>query len=199
MKLWVTLMFSAMVLLGAETHYAVEDLDVREDGTLIEVKTQKLANGIGQFFYESGKIKSETPFKEGLRDGLGKLYYESGKLQSETPFKNDKIEGLKKEYYESGVLRTEVSFVNDQAEGVGKFYYPTGKLQGETPFKKNQPDGITKLFTPAGKLIRTIEFKEGNIVKGYDYNDQGTKLELSREELLEATKEVSNPEEATKK
>ncbi|QIR76789.1 toxin-antitoxin system YwqK family antitoxin [Sulfurospirillum diekertiae] len=198
MKLWVTLMFSAMVLLGAETHYAVEDLDVREDGTLIEVKTQKLANGIGQFFYESGKIKSETPFKEGLRDGLGKMYYESGKLQSETPFKNDKIEGLKKEYYESGVLRTEVTFVNDQAEGVGKFYYPTGKLQGETPFKKNQPDGITKLFNPAGKLIRTIEFKEGNIVKGYDYNDQGTKLELSREELLEATKEVSNPEEATK-
>ncbi|ATB69005.1 hypothetical protein SJPD1_0892 [Sulfurospirillum diekertiae] len=198
MKLWVTLMFSAMVLLGAETHYAVEDLDVREDGTLIEVKTQKLANGIGQFFYESGKIKSETPFKEGLRDGLGKMYYESGKLQSETPFKNDKIEGLKKEYYESGVLRTEVTFVNDQAEGVGKFYYPTGKLQGETPFKKNQPDGITKLFNPAGKLIRTIEFKEGNIVKGYDYNDQGTKLELSRDELLEATKEVSNPEEATK-
>jgi antitoxin component YwqK of YwqJK toxin-antitoxin module len=198
MKLWVTLMFSAMVLLGAETHYAVEDLDVSEDGTLIEVKTQKLANGIGQFFYESGKIKSETPFKEGLRDGLGKMYYESGKLQSETPFKNDKIEGLKKEYYESGVLRTEVTFVNDQAEGVGKFYYPTGKLQGETPFKKNQPDGITKLFNPAGKLIRTIEFKEGNIVKGYDYNDQGTKLELSRDELLEATKEASNPEEATK-
>lgn len=198
MKLWAVLLFCSATLFAAENYYAIEDLDVREDGILVEVKTQKLANGIGQFFYESGKIKSETPFKEGLREGLGKMYYESGKLQSETPFKNDKIEGLKKEYYESGVLRTEVTFVNDQAEGVGKFYYPTGKLQGETSFKKNQPDGITKLFNPAGKLIRTIEFKEGNIVKGYDYNDQGTKLELSREELLEATKEVSNQEEATK-
>jgi len=198
MKLWVALMFLAIVLFGAETHYAVEDLDVREDGVLIEAKTLKLANGIGQFFYESGKIKSETPFKEGLRDGLGKLYYESGKVKSETPFKNDKVEGLKKEYYETGVVQTEVPFVNDEAEGVGKFYYPTGKLQGETPFKKNQPDGITKLYNQAGQLIRTIEFKEGEIVKGYDYNDQGTKLELSREELLEATKDAANKEEATK-
>lgn len=184
MKLWIVLLWCCATLFAAETYYGIEDLDVREDGTLVEVKTQKLANGIGRFFYESGKVKSETPFKAGLREGLGKMYYESGKLQSETPFKNDKIEGLKKEYYESGIVQTEVSFVNDQAEGVGKFYYPTGKLQGETPFKKNQPDGITKLYSPAGQLIRTIEFKDGEIIKGFDYNDQGAKMELSRDMLL---------------
>ena len=188
MKVWITLLFFTMVLFGAETHYKVEELDVREDGLLVESKTLKLANGIGDFFYESGKIKSETPFKEGLRDGLGKIYYESGNVKSETPFKNDKVEGLKKEYYETGVLQTEVPFVNDEAEGVGKFYYPTGKLQGETSFKKNQPDGMTKLYNQAGQLIRTIEFKAGEVVKGYDYDAKGSKTELSREKLLEETK-----------
>jgi len=189
MKLWVTLVCSALMLCAAERTYTYEELDVREDGVLVETQTLKPANGIGQFFYEAGQLKSETPFKNGLREGLGKIYYESGKLKSETPFKNDKIEGLKKEYYESGVLQTEVTFVNDEAEGVGKFYYPTGKIQGETPFKKNQPEGITKLYSPKGQLIRTIEFKEGKILKGFDYNDQGNKIELNRDELIEATKE----------
>jgi len=185
MKLWFILLFCSVTLFAAENYYAIEDLDVREDGILVEVKTQKLANGIGRFYYESGTLKSETPFKEGLREGLGKLYFESGKLKAETPFKNDKIEGLKKEYYESGVVQSEVFFVNDEADGIAKFYYPSHKLQGETPFKKNKADGITKLYSPSGQLVRTIEFKDGTIIKGFDYNDKGNKVELKPEDLSE--------------
>lgn len=188
MKLWITLMFSMAILCAAEAHYTYGELAVRDDGVLIESKTQKPANGIGELLYESGKLKSETPFKNGLREGIGKTYYESGKLRSETPFKNDKIEGLKKEYYESGVVQTEVTFVNDEAQGMTKFYYPTGKLQGETPFNHNKADGITKLYSPTGRLVRTIEFKEGDVVRGFDYDEKGTKTELRREELVEATK-----------
>ncbi|MDD2382939.1 MAG: toxin-antitoxin system YwqK family antitoxin [Sulfurospirillaceae bacterium] len=188
MKLWMTLMFSIVILCAAEAHYTNGELSVRDDGVLIETKTQKPANGIGEIFYESGKLKSETPFKNGLRDGLGKSYYESGKIRSETPFRNDKTEGLKKEYYESGIVQTEVTFVNDIAEGITKFYYPSGKLQGESLFKNNKADGITKLYSPVGQLIRTIEFKEGDVVKGFDYDAKGNKTELRREELVEATK-----------
>lgn len=198
MKLLLVFIASAMILCATEAHYTHGELAVRDDGVLVETKTQKPANGIGELLYESGKLKSETPFKNGLREGVGKIYYESGKVQSETPFKNDKIEGLKREYYESGSLQRELPFSNDEAEGIGKFYYPSGKLQGETAFKKNQPDGITKLYSSTGKLIRTIEFKEGKIVKGFDYDAKGTKIELSREKLLENMNESANKEEATK-
>ena len=102
MKVWLSLLCFVVGLYAAEVKYALEDLTVREDGLLVETKTLKLANGVGQLLYESGKLKSETPFKEGIREGVGKTYYESGKLQSETPFKADKMQGLKKEYYESG-------------------------------------------------------------------------------------------------
>ena len=188
MKVWITLLCFVLGAYAAELKYALEDLTVREDGLLVETKTLKLANGVGQLFYESGKIKSETPFKEGIREGVGKTYYESGKLQSETPFKNDKMEGLKKEYYESGVVQSELFFVNDEAHGMAKMYYPTGKLQGETPFKKNKPDGTAKLFSPKTQLLRTIEFKEGEVVQGFDYDAKGKKKELSKEELIEAIK-----------
>ena len=188
MKVWLSLLCFVVGLYATEVKYALEDLTVREDGLLVEAKTLKLANGIGQFFYESGRLKSETPFKDGIREGLGKTYYESGKLQSETPFKADKMQGLKKEYYESGVVQSELFFVNDEAHGIAKMYYPTGKLQGETPFKNNQPDGITKLYNPKGVLLRTIEFKEGEVIQGFDYDANGKKKELSMEELIEAIK-----------
>ncbi|MDD3343808.1 MAG: toxin-antitoxin system YwqK family antitoxin [Sulfurospirillaceae bacterium] len=188
MKLLFAFISSILMLCAAEAHYSNGELSVRDDGVLIETKTQKPANGIGELFYESGKLKSETPFKNGLREGIGKRYYESGKLRSETPFINDKIEGLKKEYYESGALQTEVTFVHDEAEGLTKFYYPSGKLQGESLFKNNKADGITKLYGPTGQLIRTIEFKEGDVVQGFDYDAKGNKIALSREKLIEATK-----------
>ena len=164
MKVWLSLLCFVVGLYAAEVKYALEDLTVREDGLLVETKTLKLANGVGQ------------------------LLYESGKLQSETPFKADKMQGLKKEYYESGVVQSELFFVNDEAHGIAKMYYPTGKLQGETPFKNNRPDGITKLYNPKGVLLRTIEFKEGEVIQGFDYDANGKKKELSMEELIEAIK-----------
>ncbi|ACZ11766.1 toxin-antitoxin system YwqK family antitoxin [Sulfurospirillum deleyianum] len=188
MKWILSLLCSALMLFASERYYGVEDLDVREDGTLLETQTKKPANGVGQFFYESGQVKSQTPFKNGLREGLGKTYYESGHLRSETPFVNDKIEGLKKEYYESGVVQTEIQFKNDEANGLAKFYYPTGALQGETPFSNNKANGVAKLYSPSGKLMRTIEFKEGEVVKGLDYDAKGNQKELSREALSEATR-----------
>lgn len=188
MKWILSLLCSALMLYASDRYYSVEELDVREDGLLLESKTKKPANGVGQFFYESGQVKSQTPFKNGLREGVGKTFYESGRLRSETPFVNDKIEGLKREYYESGVVQTEIQFQNDEANGLAKFYYPTGTLQGETPFSKNKANGIAKLYSPSGKLMRSIEFKEGEVLKGLDYDAKGNKKELSIEALSEATK-----------
>ena len=183
MKKWLLLGLMASVLLANETFYEYGDLEEKQDGTLIEVKTKKPANGIGRFFYESGELKGETPFKNGLRDGMGKIFYKSGSLKSETPFVADKIDGLKREFFESGKIQSTVPFQNNQAEGVAKFYYPNGVLQGETLFKNNQPSGITKLYDKNGALARSIEFKDGMVIKGYDYDAKGKAKELSPDEI----------------
>jgi len=172
MKWWLIGLIS-ISLFAADKYYEYGDLDERDDGALIEVSTKALANGIGRFYYESGQLKGETPFKDGLREGMGKTFYDSGRLKGETSFKNDQIEGLKKEYYESGTLLSETPFLKNHAEGLAKFYYPNGTLEGETFFVHDQAEGTTKLYNKEGKLVRTIEFKKGIVLKAFDYNTKG--------------------------
>jgi antitoxin component YwqK of YwqJK toxin-antitoxin module len=182
MKLWMLLLLS-LSLFATEKIYKYGDLEERHDGVLIEIKTQNLANGIGNFFYETGELRGETPFKNGIREGMGKTYYISGKLHGETPFKNDKIEGLKKEYYESGKLQSETLFKNDKAEGIAKLYYESGKLQSETPFKNNKAEGIAKVYYESGKIANEIEFKESKALRGFAYDEKGNKVHMSNAEL----------------
>ena len=186
MKLWLLAVLTASLFAATEHYYEFGDLEVRGDGVLIDIKTQKPANGIGRFYYDSGKLRGETPFQNGLREGVAKTYYENGALKGEATFKNDKFEGLKKEFFDSGRIQSEVPFVNNEAEGIAKFYYESGKVQGETPFKKNKADGVAKFFTPTGKMARTIEFKEGVVVKAFDYDDKGTAKALNPEEIATA-------------
>lgn len=188
MKQWLLLALTAsMLFANATNYYEYGDLEVRNDGVLVEVQTKKPANGIGRFYYESGELKGETPFLNGLREGIGKIFYPSGKLKSETPFHDDKEEGVKKEYFENGKLQSEIPFHNDAAEGVAKIYYPNGAVQSETPFAHNLANGVSKLYTPNGTMMRSIEFKNGTVVKAYDYDAQGHQKEIPADQLnLEA-------------
>lgn len=180
---WLLILLLSVTLYGAEKIYEYGDLEERHDGVLIEVKTHALANGTGKFYYDSGKLRGETPFKEGKREGVGKTYYESGELQGETPFKNDVVEGLRKSYFTSGRVQSETPFINDKAEGIAKIYYPSGKLQSETPFHENKAEGISKLYYESGKLTNEIEFKNSSPVSGFQYDEKGAKTPMSEAQL----------------
>ena len=84
---------------------------------------------IEQMYYESGKLKSETIYKNDKKEGVEKTYYDTGKLKSETPYKNDKKEGVEKTYFETGKLKSETTYKNGKKEGVEKTYFDTGKLK----------------------------------------------------------------------
>jgi antitoxin component YwqK of YwqJK toxin-antitoxin module len=53
----------------------------------------------------------------GSTSEVKKEYYESGKLKRKTTFKNDKQEGPSKIYYENGALKSEFTFKNGKLEG----------------------------------------------------------------------------------
>ena len=182
---FLLLLLLSLTLYAADKIYEYGDLEEKPDGVLVEVKTHALATGIGKFYYDSGRLRGETPFKEGKREGTGKTYYETGELQGETPFKNDVIEGLKKGYFVSGKVQSETPFVHDKAEGIAKIYYPSGKLQSETPFKENKAEGISKLYYESGKIANEIEFKQSNPVRGFQYDAKGTKSAMSEEQIKE--------------
>ena len=53
-------------------------------------------------YWDNGKLKSETHYKNGKSEGLATTYYKSGEKKDEVHFKNGKPEGLVTTYYESG-------------------------------------------------------------------------------------------------
>ena len=93
---------------NAQNCQYTEDKDVYENkGKIFLASTKQPVNGVVCSYHSNGKIRDETPFKNGLQEGITKCYYESGKLEYEDPYKNDKREGIAKSYYESGKLKYE--------------------------------------------------------------------------------------------
>ena len=68
------------------------------DGFCIDNKEE----GVSKWYYESGALNREVPFKNGLNEGVGKSYYENGQLAVERGWRNGKEEGLWKCFDEYG-------------------------------------------------------------------------------------------------
>ena len=58
-----------------------------------------------EFYFESGKCKSEYTFKNGKREGAYKRYFDTGKLREEGCCEADS-EVYRKEYYANGKLKS---------------------------------------------------------------------------------------------
>lgn len=84
------------------------------------------------YAHKNGNLSREIPFivanKILIAEGITKVYYESGKLKSEAPYKDNKIEGVVKCYYESGKLMSEIPYTANKKEGIEKVYRENGKM-----------------------------------------------------------------------
>jgi antitoxin component YwqK of YwqJK toxin-antitoxin module len=145
--------------------------------------------------------------------GLYKYYYQNGKLQSETNYRNDKIHGLRKEYNEKGDLIKSSNWADGVLDGAFKEVDEDGGVF-EGNFTDEKYDGTWKGFYPNGKpkvenvwgngLLMEIKFyndpngnplDKGTLTNGSGtrkvYNNQGI---LIRIETYEAGKFISEYE-----
>ena len=53
--------------------------------------TEKIKDGLHTEWYESGKKKDETIYKNGKKNGLSISWYENGKKESEGTYKDNVI------------------------------------------------------------------------------------------------------------
>ena len=82
MKLIISILLLTIVTFAQNTTHL--------DGTECE------CDSISIYYYESGSIWAEKPYKNGNINGVMKWYYESGKLAGTANYKNDTLEGYKK-------------------------------------------------------------------------------------------------------
>jgi antitoxin component YwqK of YwqJK toxin-antitoxin module len=66
--------------------------------------------------YDSGNLKAEWNYENGMLQGISKSYHENGSLKSEANFKDGKQEGITKLYDEDGNLEAEVNYKNGKLE-----------------------------------------------------------------------------------
>lgn len=99
-------------------------------------------SGVKRYYYTSGKLKIEIPYKNGKINGVRKHYYEDGALQAERSYKNGKEFGIEKYYYEDGSLSLEIPYKDGRYEGVARYYYRDGTLKRKIFFKNNKPRRI---------------------------------------------------------
>jgi len=142
-------------------------------------------SGKGLIYYESGNLKYEGSFKDGLFSGEGSLYYEDGPLyykgnfdrndfsgkgqtfykngntEYEGDFLNGEYNGLGKLYNEKSVLIYQGNFVNRCYDGQGKLYDNEGNLSYEGKFCNNEFNGQGKLFNKGGSAIYQGDFQNG--------------------------------------
>lgn len=132
--------------------------------------------GIYTSYYESGKIKELSNFKDGKQDGKRTLYYESGKIMMEEHYRDGKYEGESTSYFEDGGIEVQGLFKDNARDGVWKVYYenPKNVLKQEVTFKDNIINGPTKEYHPNGKLA--VEGNKIEIGDGIDVYDGKIKV-----------------------
>jgi uncharacterized protein len=77
-------------------------------------------------YYESGQLKEEILYANGLITGVKKEYFENGKLKREEPYLDWVLNGEVKEFYESGKLKRKVTYIQGDS-GVTVSFDENGK------------------------------------------------------------------------
>jgi antitoxin component YwqK of YwqJK toxin-antitoxin module len=68
-------------------------------------------------YWENGKMKSETHYRNGKRDGVSISWYVHGEKEYEGYYQSGKKNGVFSRWYESGAKEGKGSFKNDLPDG----------------------------------------------------------------------------------
>jgi antitoxin component YwqK of YwqJK toxin-antitoxin module len=94
-------------------------------GVIIDEQSKTIQNET--YYIGKNILKSRTTYVDKIQNGLAETFYESGKLQSKMPYRNGKRYGTYYEYFENGLLKRLSNWENDKLEGLGVVIAENGK------------------------------------------------------------------------
>ncbi len=154
--------------------------NIDENGILREEYSRRKADfakeGIYKAFFENGKIKEESEYKDDVLNGYRKLFREEGDLQIEETHKKGLFHGTYKSYYPNGQLESQGEYLENVMTGLWKYYYDTGQIKEEVNFANNNENGPFKEYHPNGKIKTEGSYLNGDSehgeLKKYDENGE---------------------------
>jgi antitoxin component YwqK of YwqJK toxin-antitoxin module len=113
--------------------------------------------GISTYFYLSGAVKKEIPFKEGFESGKGFEYAEDGRIITLLEFKRGVL-----------VKQQKINRYNEEGQEIGHWMWWNQEedyLSYEGSFKKGLRDGYFKYYDDEGNLIKTEKWVNGVLIE----------------------------------
>ena len=111
-------------------------------------------------YFASGKISSETDYKEGIQDGPAITYYNNGQKKLEHHFTNGEEDGYVKGYFYNGKLNYEGWVIAGSKQQHIIYYNNLGDIIEKAHYLDNELDGYTEHYYPGN--IRDYESKYRN-------------------------------------
>lgn len=142
------------------------------NGTILET-IGTIADGMVKEYYESGKLKEETHYKNGKREGISTWYYETGVIKGERNYKEDQLDGIIRWYYDTGSLGTEFNYKNGKLEGLTKLYWENGNVKADHYYANGKREGLNKQYYNSGELRFIYLFKNGKRISKETYDRSG--------------------------
>ncbi|MBI3220481.1 MAG: hypothetical protein HYZ44_13290 [Bacteroidetes bacterium] len=202
MKLIIVLGFLSLIYSCNSGH--VEKKEFYSNGALKKVYNadkKGLIQGEVQEYYETGKLKSKTFFKDGVLNGYSFLYWENGKLQSKGQYSENK--GIDTFYfYRENGSKEAISVFDELGRRLEDIsYYPSGKIQKQNMFEVGTavPKVCAyKTYDVTGKLkknYRDTKFvrltKNGDSIELNTFGSQETSVDSIRVCFVSKFEDVS--------
>ncbi len=125
---------------------------LHDDDTINITTKDSLKMGVWREFYNNQKLKKETVYKQGKKQGLEITWYQSGCVKQETFYNNGIIDGPITYYNKFCKKELIENYKNGIKEGLEINYYNNGHIKSEGNFKKGNLDGVYKVYTRFGKF-----------------------------------------------
>ena len=95
-------------------------------------------DGVEEWFYENGNIRSKTKYVQGFKHGPAVDYYENGQIRIECAFKNDEEHGSYESFHENGQLRSKGQLNEGEQIGYWEWFDEDGKLTKKGTFENGE-------------------------------------------------------------
>lgn len=131
-------------------------------------------NGIWEYFYENGNLKSRESLKEGKLQGEYRSWHENGQLSSITQYDASGTSTSLKEYNTFGEPTEEYNVLADKSVQHISYYNDGVKKEISVSTQKDYVDGAYESWHSNGKPDRHYEIKKGELNgPAKEYYDNG--------------------------
>ncbi len=144
---------------------AVKTTSYAKDGKVIFASGANDGTYYAKYYFPTGQLMSEGPYKKGNNHGEWKYYNRFGKLTERAFFEDDKLQGVVKDYYPTGEIKIEKEYKDGELHGYYVKYYQNGKKKEEGWYQNGEQEQQWLSYYPDGTIQTDYYYLNGKFTK----------------------------------